>query len=239
MENFYTQKYADYLNQEDLWGVNPQKIDKYVKLLCQEYHLLKDIGDNYSEIVFENNQRGLNFDYLMYEPNGSKNKVLVDYFFEALKVNKKNFFLTPYSKKELENMFLFKVRDLDAGFAIKETEDRFGEPTRDIVAVHNNSDVKRIGPKMVLDAIKKDGQTLDHFDGFLSGLYNDLGFGGYHSDEWADEYAPKDWDYKPLDIRNKTYHADKIGKYSEDEFRKLKNRYDQGKPDVVYRRYKK
>lgn len=239
MKKFYTQKYVDYLNQEDLWGINPQRGDKYIKLLCQEYHLLKDIGGKYSDIIFENNQRGLNFDYIVYEPNGSKNRVLVDYFYEALKVNKKNFFLTPYSKKELENMFLFKVRNLDAGFAIKETEDRFGEPTRDIVAVHNNSDVKRIGPKMVLDAIKKDGQTLDHFDGFLSGLYNDLGFRGYHSDEWADEYAPKDWDYKPLDIRNKTYHADKIDKYSEDEFKKLKDRYDQGKPDVVYRRYKR
>lgn len=233
----YTEKYREYLQSEDLWGIDPLKNNRYVKLLCQEYHLLKDLGDDFDFVV--ESVRGLNFDYLIYEPNGSRNKVLVDYFYEALRVNKKSFFLTPYSKSELENMFLFKVKNLDAGFAIKETEDRFGEPTRDIVGVHNNSDVKRIGPKLVLDAIKNDGKTLDHFDGFLSGLYDQLDFKGYHSDGWEDQYAPKDWDYKPLDIRDKTYHADKLDKYSKEEYDKLTKRYNQGKPDVVYRRYKK
>lgn len=233
----YTDKYRLYLQSEDLWGVDPAKYSRYVKLLCQEYHLLNDLGKDV-DIIIERSQ-SLNFDYIIYEPNGSKNRILIDYFYNALKINKKSSYLTPYSKNELQNMFLFKIKNLDAGFAIKETTDRFDNPTRDIVAVHNNSNVKRIGPKIILDAIKQDGQTLDHFDGFLSGLYNDLGFGGYHSDEWVDEYAPQDWDYHPLDIRNKTYHSDKLGEYSDDELEKLKKRYDSGKPDIIYRRHKK
>jgi len=230
------ERYRLYLEQDDLWGINPQDMVRYIRLLCQEYHIKRDL-DGGEYILIES--KGLNFDYIIYEPNGNRNKVLIDYFYNALRVNQKNFFLTPYSKEQLKDMFLFKVKNLDAGFAIKETKDRHDSPTRDIVGVHNNSDVKRIGSKLILDAIKNDGKTLDHFDGFLSGLYSDLGFDGYHADEWDDQYTPTGWDFNPVDIRNKTYHSDKLDKYDINTYNKIKKRYDSGKPDIVYRKFKK
>lgn len=246
-------KFADFYDNyiQNLTGTNVHENQQYIRRLSQTLHLLNDLG--YVDLLAESvegytndvdldelvRESSLNFDYVSYAPDKQHDAWLVNYFFDALRLNKKNFFLTPYSKKDLSEMYLFKVKNLDAGFAIKETKDYHGEPTRDIVAVHNNSKVKGIGRDMVRDAIKEDGKTLDHFDGFLSALYGPLGFEAYALDEWNDEYTPKDWDYSPLDVRSNTYHTDKLSKYSPEELERKKEQYAQGKPDVIYRKINK
>lgn len=244
--------FKDFYNSyvESITGFDDVENQQYIRRLSQTIHLLNDLG--YINLVKESNLRytnqleidsliresSLNFKYDSYSPDKQDNFWLVEYFYNALRINKKNFFLTPYSKEDLSKMYLFKVHSLDAGFAIKETEDYDGKPTKDIVAVHNNSKVKGIGRDLVGDAVKEDGETLDHFDGFLSALYGPMGFDAYALDEWNDEYTPKDWDYSPLDVRNKTYHTDKLDQYSPEERERKKEQYASGKPDVIYRRKK-
>ena len=248
-------RFKEFFNSyiESITGFDDDENRAYIQRLSQTLHLLNDLG--YVDLAKENtipftnstnidltrliHESKLNFEYLSYSPDKQTETWLVDYFFDAIRINKKSFFLTPYSKEELSKMYLFKVKTLDAGFAIKETGDYHGEPTRDIVAVHNNSKVKGIGKDLVLDAVKEDGTTLDHFDGFLSSLYGPLGFEAYALDEWNDEYTPTDWDYSPLDIRNKTYHSDKLSEYDPEKQEKKREQYASGKPDVIYRKIKR
>jgi len=249
-------KFQSFFNSyvQGLTGYDDLENRAYIQRLSQTIHFLNDLGyvdlakESTIQYVTNIDLKGygliregssLNFKYDSYSPEKQDNIWLVEYFFNALRINKKNFFLTPYSKEEISKMFLFKVHGLDAGFAIKETNDYHGEPTRDIVAVHNNSKVKGIGKDLVFDAIKEDGQTLDHFDGFLSALYGPLGFNAYALDEWNDEYTPKDWDYSPLDIRDKTYHADKLSEYDPEKLERKREQYAHGKPDVIYRKLKR
>lgn len=254
LESVYESMMGDLIRSqgEGLWGeYSDEENKRFLVRLCQEIHLLKDLGEWEEYLTIEENlsytlgddmlwesanSRTLNFDYLIYAPGHEKNSNLIDYFYKALRIGDLNHYLTPYSKEELAGMFLFKVKELNAGFAIKETEDRFGAPTRDIVAVHNNSDIKRIGGKLMTDAIKNDGQSLDHFDGFLSRLYEPLGFHGYHSDEWDDKYSPKGWPFKGIDVDNeKTFHTSRWDSYDDETKKKIIQRYRSGRPDVVYR----
>lgn len=124
-----------------------------------------------------------------------------DEFLDSLEKSDKPEMLTPYSTSELGQMSLYKLKDHDIGFALKE----FTNPVTDkkefgkseIVAVHNNEPgVGGIGKILMQSAIGNGGCYLDHFDGFLSKLYGDLGFKEYMRYEFNPDYAPKDFEEK-------------------------------------------
>ena len=104
-------------------------------------------------------------------------------------------FLTPYSMEDLAGMDLYVLGDHNAGFAIKDGDD--------IVSVHNNSSLKGLGSEFMRKAKEVGGTRLDHFDGFLSGLYRKHGFTTvYEVYQWDEQYRPEHWNYDPVDIFN-------------------------------------
>ena len=44
--------------------------------------------------------------------------------------------------------------------------------------------------------MKNGGTKLDHYDGFLSSLYEPLGFKEYKRYKWDNKFAPDNWDYE-------------------------------------------
>jgi len=95
--------------------------------------------------------------------------------------------LTNYSTSELGKMKLFKLKGYDIGYALKKRNGKFSE----IVAVFNNEpDVKGIGEDLVKSAIRNGGCYLDHYDGFLTGLYSKLGFIEYDRYAFDPQYDP-------------------------------------------------
>ena len=156
-------------------------------------------------------------------------------FLDSLNAGKRGGFLTPYSESDLAKMNLFKLKDHNLGFAIKDDGD--------IVSVHNNSGLGGIGNEMMSAAVRNGGKKLDHFDGFLTGFYKKNGFGKV-TDAWAwnDKYAPENWKYEPVNIFDPrtSIHADEIKKYNSvedmpDDLKAKIRAYESGRPDVVFR----
>jgi hypothetical protein len=141
--------------------------------------------------------------------------------------------LTPYSESELANLRLFKVKGFDAGFAVKDDGD--------IVAVHNNTGIGGVGAQLVKAALRNGGAKLDHFDGFLTGFYERFGFKVVSHEPWNDDYAPSGWKYTPVDFLDpqQSIYAKRARSTPEEEWPQelvdAKERYNAGKPDVVYR----
>lgn len=154
-------------------------------------------------------------------------------FLASLTSGKRSEMLTPYSAGELAKMHLFKVRGSNAGFAIKSDGD--------IVAVHNNTGVGGIGGELIKAAKRNGGVKLDHFDGFLTGFYERFGFKVVSHEPFNDDYAPQGWKYTPVDFLDpgQSIYAKEARNIPEEQWSpKLvaaKQRYDTGKPDVVYR----
>lgn len=128
-------------------------------------------------------------------------------FHAALNKSKHGAMLTPYSVSELSKMILFKLNGYDIGFALKELNGEFSE----IVGVFNNEPtVKGIGKELVKASIRNGGKYLDHFDGYLSNLYQSLGFHEYKRDKFDPQY---DQDgsfrkqYGPADVIYRQYSA--------------------------------
>ncbi len=132
-----------------------------------------------------------------FEPQDAKR------FKEALSKSKHEKMLTDYSESELNNMKLFKVEDLDIGFALKKSE-QTGKHD-EIVAVFNNEpSVSGVGNDLMKQAIRQGGCFLDHFDGYLSSFYEKLGFVEYKRDEFDPQYD------KDGSFRNKYGDSDVI-----------------------------
>ncbi len=109
-------------------------------------------------------------------------------FYESLKKSKHFLMLTDYTPTELSQMKLFKLIGFNIGFALKKHDNEYNE----IVAVHNNEpEVKGIGKVLMQAAIDNGGCFLDHFDGFLSGLYQSMGFVEYNRDKYDPQYDPE------------------------------------------------
>lgn len=90
--------------------------------------------------------------------------------------------LTPYSVSDLSKMKLFKVPNYNIGFALKKFEDK---GYIEIVAAHNNEpNIPKIGHELMTSAIKNGGRYLDHFDGYLTSLYDGVGFVEYKRDKF-------------------------------------------------------
>lgn len=143
---------------------------------------IKLFDDNLNEN--DNNKRELALGFLI------KNdlETTPEEFYESLMKSKHPDMLTPYSVSELSKMKLFKIPDMDIGYALKE----FGnEGYKELVAVHNNEpDVKGIGKDLVQSAVKNGACYLDHFDGFLTSLYQSMGFDEYKREPYNSEYDP-------------------------------------------------
>ena len=155
-------------------------------------------------------------------------------FKTSLKSGDRGEFLTDYTEDEYGSMTTYKLKGYNIGFAIKSDGD--------IVSVHNNSGVKGIGSDLIKAAIRHGGTKLDHFDGFLTGLYSKNGFKVVSSDEWNDDFSPPDWSYTPIDPTNvsTSIYAKEINKYNDisqvPSWLKHKiEMYNAGKPDIVYR----
>lgn len=201
---------------------NKYKFDHY-KNLYREYLLSQDVFDytlneNTSEILFllENN---------IWE---SDDKLLPNKFMNSLNKSKYIDYLSEYTLYELKDIKLFKLKGYDIGFGIK---------NGDILLVHNNSNIKGIGTILLKTIINNGGERLDHFDGFLTGFYKKNGFINITNNIYFDKkYAPKNWNYKKIDINNPliSIYAEEII-VSDNEFTFAKNRYDNGMPDIVYR----
>lgn len=156
-------------------------------------------------------------------------------FIESLKSSKRSEYLTHYTEEDFKLMTTYKIKDYNAGFAVK--------LDGDIVSVHNNSGIGGAGKHLIQAAVKVGGNKLDHFDGYLTGFYSKLGFKVVGSDEWNDDYAPTGWQYEPVNIfdPDSSIHANQLKqiKINGSEIPKdLKNKiqsYKEGKPDIVYR----
>jgi hypothetical protein len=131
----------------------------------------------------------------------------VDEFYDSIRKSTRPEMLTLYEKHDLGNMKLYKVDGYDAGYALKQ-QDEDGD-YNEIVSVFNNSGVKGIGSELVNSAIRNGGCYLDHYDDFLSGFYENLGFVEIDRLKFDPQYDP------------------------ESEFR---NKY--GELDIVYRKHK-
>jgi len=118
------------------------------------------------------------------------------HFLDSLQKSKHPQMLTPYTIDQLKEMDTFKLPEYDIGFALKDhdgsEEGGSGYKGRvEIVAVHNNSPVKGLGKYLVEASIKNGGKVLDHFDGYLSQVYEPLGFEEYKRDAYNPEYDPE------------------------------------------------
>ena len=123
------------------------------------------------------------------------NEEVVEKFHKSLYSGKRSGYLSYYSIDELRMMDLYKLKDHDAGFAIKDGDD--------IVSVHNNSDLSGLANEFMRKSKEVGGARLDHFDGFLSGLYRKHGFTDvYEIYQWNEEYAPAAWKFEKVDVMN-------------------------------------
>jgi len=108
-------------------------------------------------------------------------------FYDSLKKSKHSLMLTDYTPQELSKMEIYKLNGYDIGYALKLHDGEYSE----IVAVHNNEpEVKGIGQELMQSAINNGGCYLDHFDGFLSNLYSNMGFVEYNRDKYDPHYDP-------------------------------------------------
>ncbi len=158
-------------------------------------------------------------------------KTTPEEFLNSVNSSKRSEYMSAYTIEELSTFKLFKLEDYNIGFALKED---------DIILVHNNEGVGGIGKLLINKAIEFGGNKLDHFDGFLTGFYRSLGFELDSNDEWADEYAPEEWKYEPLGIKDTTrsIYAEELKEVSDSDLKRAEIRYAEGKPDVVYRKKK-
>jgi hypothetical protein len=82
--------------------------------------------------------------------------------------------ITRYNPEELNKMDTFLTKDMASGFALKPTEDG----GKEIVSLFSGK--KGRGDKLINEAVKQGGDTLDAFDGYLTQeLYPKAGFKEY------------------------------------------------------------
>lgn len=131
-------------------------------------------------------------------------------FLDSLSHSTRAPFLSKYTAEQFaeDNVQTYQLKGYYIGYALKyDKEDGY----TDIISVHNNEpNIAHIGDALIESAKTNGGNKLDHYDGFLSNLYQKHGFTEYERYPWDDKYADPKWDYK-------TY----------------------GRPDVVLRRLQK
>ena len=181
------------------------------------------------------------------------NEEVVKGFYISLYGGPRAGFLTYYSLDELRMMDLHKLKGHNAGFAIKDGDD--------IVSVHNNSALSGLANKFMNVAKEVGGMRLDHFDGFLSGLYRKHGFTNvYDIYQWDEQYAPKEWNFEKVNVMDPStsVYAEALAKHAYEDPSALPNdlvnvqaegsldlkinpnlkynSYRYGRPDVIMRK---
>lgn len=169
------------------WMKDLYKECAYNSILCDELLLEKSIDAELSE-----NVKALINDESAWEINE------YDSFLESVSHSKRMEFLTKYTKEEFVrlNIQTFKLKGYNIGFALKPI-DAEGEKHCEIISLHNNEEnIGNIGDTLLQFAIKKGGDVLNHYDGFLSELYERNGFNDiYLSIRFDDKYADPKWNY--------------------------------------------
>ena len=99
-------------------------------------------------------------------------------------------FLSPLVPEDIKDHKLFTTEDGTVGFAIS--------PDGDIQNVFNNGGPKGAGAEAMLAAIRRGGNTLDCYDGFLPTFYSQLGFEETGRIKFNPEYA-HGWDTAKYD----------------------------------------
>ena len=116
------------------------------------------------------------------------NKTTADQFIAARNATSRPGFLSPLVPEDLKSHSLFVSNDGKVGVAVSKDGD--------IQNVFNNGGPKGGGVDAVLQAIRNGGKTLDCFDGYLPGLYAQLGFVETGRMKFNREYAPEGWDFE-------------------------------------------
>lgn len=100
-------------------------------------------------------------------------------FRDALKRNTRADTLSDYPVEELSRFQLYLLKGGQAGYAIK--------PDGEFVNLFNSGGAatKGAGPWLVIHAIERGATHGDHFDGFLTGFYRNLG--------WKETKREKNW----------------------------------------------
>lgn len=156
------------------------------------------------------------------------------HFYDTIQKSGKNAAsLSAYTLADYQQMKTYMVKGMAVGFAIK--------ADGDIVSVFNFSGARGIGQILIDVAKRMGGRKLDHYDGFLTGLYKSCGFKIDNVLEWSDEYTPDGWEYKPLNINDPDQsvyaveytHGPKRGT---SKWKKKETQYKSGRPDVIYRK---
>ena len=96
-------------------------------------------------------------------------------------------FLSPLEPADLADHQLFTAHGGTVGFAL--------DPQGDMQNLFNNGGPKGSGVDGMVEAIDRGGRTGDAFDGFLPGLYAQLGLEETGRVKFNDDYAPKGWDF--------------------------------------------
>lgn len=121
-----------------------------------------------------------------------------DSFLESVSCSKRIEFLTKYTKEELveQGIKTFKLKDYKIGFALKPI-DVEGEKHCEIISLHNNEEnIGGVGDDLLKLAIKNGGDVINHYDGFLSELYERNGFTTiYFTLMFDDKFADPNWNY--------------------------------------------
>ncbi len=93
-------------------------------------------------------------------------------------------FVTPYTPKKYREMGVrtYVSKGGKSGYAIKKDGD--------IISVFSSEGK---GKLMIADAIKRGGNKLDCFDGFLPAFYGKFGFKETGRYKWDDQYKPQGW----------------------------------------------
>lgn len=209
------------LTENDIKNSNKRIYER----LFVNYLLMKDVVDNVAnESLIDNDDviKSLNINDF---DNDKKN------FYVSFNKSKRLSFLTPYTIEELQSVKTYKLKNYNIGFAIK---------NGDIILVHNNEpNINGIGNLLINKAIEFDGDHLDHFDGFLTGFYKKNGFIFKTNEIFKEQYKPKNWEYKSVDIYNpdESIYVDELIVDPKD-FMNAEKRYETGRPDVVYRTLK-
>jgi hypothetical protein len=137
---------------------------------------LKEVNDNEDE--------NLRNDVISKIRNNDYEKQNPQRFYDAINLSNHKSMLTDYSVEDFNKMKLFKLNGYNIGFALKLFNGSYSE----IVAVFNNEPVKNIGRELVKSSIDNGGCYLDHFDGFLTQIYQSMGFEEYKRDKFDPKY---------------------------------------------------
>jgi hypothetical protein len=165
---------------------------------------------------------------------GESSIALQEYFADIANHSDHPEYLPPYTAEDFLYHRLFKVKGLDAGFAL-----RWGHPVGwDVVYVHNNSGQLGLGRQLLVHAIASGGNMLRHFDGYLSSVYAKHFPKIHNIDSWDERYAPVEWKYKPIKMEDSIWaeRHRQMGDYPDEKLKRARENYAQGKPHTVYRR---